>query len=130
MADPADHPLRVALVEDSPVLRERLVESLESLGGIDIVAQMDSQEEAVRGLQTLGWDALVLDLQLRQGTGLGVLSALQAAGGSRGRTVIVLTNYAFPQYRAKCEQLGADHFLDKSRDWHRLPEILRQLMAA
>ena len=38
--------------------------------------------------------------------------------------VIVLTNYAFPQYRAKSLALGADFFFDKSREYHRVREVL------
>ena len=63
------------------------------------------------------WDAMVLDLQLRHGTGLGVLRALISRRPPNTK-VIVLTNYAFPQYRAKSMALGADYFFDKSREFH------------
>jgi DNA-binding NarL/FixJ family response regulator len=117
------NPLRVVLVEDSPVLRARLMESLEALG-VNVVSHADTESEAVRQLETQDWDAVVLDLQLRQGNGIGVLRALRRSGAAAGRTIIVLTNYVFPQYRAKCEQLGANHFLDKSRDYDKLGELL------
>jgi len=43
--------------------------------------------------------------------------------------VIVLTNYAFPQYRAKSLALGADYFFDKAREYHRVREVLDHLVA-
>ena len=43
--------------------------------------------------------------------------------------MIVLTNYAFPQYRAKSLALGADYFFDKAREYHRVREVLDDLAA-
>jgi len=123
------NPLRVLLVEDSPLIRERLAESLVSPGRIDIVGQADSEQSAVGLLSAAPWDAMVLDLQLRHGTGLGVLRAL-ASRRPGGTKVIVLTNYAFPQYRAKSLALGADYFFDKAREYHRVREVLDAMVAA
>jgi two-component system, OmpR family, response regulator len=123
------NPLRVLLVEDSPLIRERLAESLVSPGRIEIVGQADSEQSAVGLLAAAPWDAMVLDLQLRHGTGLGVLRALASRRPS-GTKVIVLTNYAFPQYRAKSLALGADYFFDKAREYHRVREVLDGMAAA
>lgn len=120
--------LRVLLVEDSPLIRERLAESLVSPGRIEIVGQADSEQSAVGLLAAAPWDAMVLDLQLRHGTGLGVLRAL-ASRRPVGTKVIVLTNYAFPQYRAKSLALGADYFFDKAREYHRVREVLDGMAA-
>ena len=119
-------PLRVLLVEDSPLIRERLAETIVEVGRIQIVGQADSEQAAIGLIASMGWHAMVLDLQLRHGTGLGVLRALVSVRPP-GARVIVLTNYAFPQYRAKSLALGADHFLDKAREYHRVREILDAL---
>jgi DNA-binding NarL/FixJ family response regulator len=116
-------PLRVLLIEDSPLIRERLFESLVDPGRIEIVGEADTEEAAVQLLNAIQWDALVLDLQLKHGTGLGVLRAL-ISHRTPDAKVIVLTNYAFPQYRAKSLALGADFFFDKSREYHRVREVL------
>jgi two-component system OmpR family response regulator len=119
--------VRVFIVEDSPVIRERLTESLSSPGRIDVVGYAESEANAVAALQAGDWDAVILDLQLKEGNGLRVLKALRAA--REGKLIIVLTNYAFPQYRARSEQLGADYFFDKSREYHRVREVLEQRAA-
>src|SRR5690349_11940892 len=130
---PRDHgdvdtesPLRVLLVEDSPLIRERLAESIADPGRIEIVGQADSEQAAIGMLAAAPWDAMVLDLQLRHGTGLGVLRALISRRPPNTK-VIVLTNYAFPQYRAKSMALGADYFFDKAREYHRVREVLDDL---
>lgn len=119
--------MRVFIVEDSPVIRERLTESLSTPGRIEVVGYAESEQRAVQALHDEQWDALILDLQLKDGNGLRVLKALD--GARQGRIVIVLTNYAFPQYRARSEQLGADYFFDKSREYHRVREVLEQYAA-
>src|SRR5690348_13788508 len=111
---PNETALRVLLVEDSPLIRERLAESIADPGRIEIVGQADSEQAAIGMLSAAPWDAMVLDLQLRHGTGLGVLRALISRRPPNTK-VIVLTNYAFPQYRAKSMALGADYFFDKAR---------------
>jgi DNA-binding NarL/FixJ family response regulator len=117
------NPLRVLLIEDSPLIRERLAESLATPGRVEIVGQADSEQAAIGLLSAAPWDVMVLDLQLRHGTGLGVLRALTSRRPPKAK-VIVLTNYAFPQYRAKSLALGADFFFDKAREYHRVREVL------
>ncbi len=94
--------------------------------GSEIVGQADSEQAAIGMLAAAPWDAMVLDLQLRHGTGLGVLRALISRRPPNVK-VIVLTNYAFPQYRAKSMALGADYFFDKAREYHRVREVLDDL---
>jgi two-component system OmpR family response regulator len=117
------NPIRVLLVEDSQLIRERLAETLIEPGRIEIVGQAETEEAAVALLAATSWDVLVLDLQLKHGTGLGVLRALTGRR-AESATVIVLTNYAFPQYRAKSLALGANYFFDKAREYHRVRGVL------
>jgi DNA-binding NarL/FixJ family response regulator len=116
-------PLRVFLVEDNPLIRERLIESLTSTGRIDVVGYAEGEREAVDALADGRWDAVLLDLQLKQGNGLGVLRAI---GPSRphGAKILVLTTYAIPQYRDRSLALGADAFFDKSREYDRAVDML------
>ena len=116
-------PLRVFLVEDNPLIRERLIESLTSTGRIDVVGYAEGEREAVDALAGGRWDAVLLDLQLKQGNGLGVLRAI---GPSRphGAKILVLTTYAIPQYRDRSLALGADAFFDKSREYDRAVDML------
>jgi two-component system, OmpR family, response regulator len=121
--------LRVVLVEDSPIIRERLVESLTATGVIKVVGYADSERAAVAALASGEWDAVILDLQLKQGTGLGVLKALGSVRPA-GAKVIVLTNYAIPQYRDRSLALGADYFFDKSREYDRVRNVLEEMAGA
>lgn len=121
--------LRVVIVEDSPIIRARLAESLAEIANLAIVDTLESEAAAVAALRGRAWDAVVLDLQLKQGTGLGVLKALSQGVRPPDAKVIVFTNYAFPQYRERSLALGADYFFDKAREFHRVREVLSALAA-
>jgi CheY-like chemotaxis protein len=73
-------------------------------------------------------DVIILDLHLRQGTGFGVMRAL--ATTQFKPLIIVLTNYDLPEYKNAAFTLGATHFLDKVRDYGRLPEVLLEMCEA
>ncbi|MET0281392.1 MAG: response regulator [Steroidobacteraceae bacterium] len=112
--------LAVLLVEDSPRIAERLRELLTQDGGVCVLATIDDETAAIRALREMHVDVLILDLQLRTGTGFGVLESV----GAKRPTTIVMTNYALPQYRERARQLGVEHFLNKEKDFERLPEIV------
>ena len=120
--------LSVLLVEDSRVLAERLRETLLSVPGVQLAGTVDSEAEAVAALQRHPFDLVLLDLHLRQGTGFGVLRAIPS-DQVRKTVVIVLTNYDLAEYRRAAAALGARHFLDKLRDFERLPTLLQRIGA-
>jgi DNA-binding NarL/FixJ family response regulator len=117
--------LRVLLVEDSKVLTERLTEAIRQISDVDLVGTADSEAGALAAVKRDAVDVVILDLHLKQGTGFGVMRAL-ATSQSKPR-IIVLTNYDLPEYKNAAIALGATHFLDKARDYGRLPEVLHEL---
>jgi two-component system, OmpR family, response regulator len=120
--------LSVLLVEDSRVLAERLREALLAVPGVQLAGTVDSEAEAVAALQRQPVDVVLLDLHLRQGTGFGVLRAIPSDRVKK-TVVIVLTNYDLAEYRRAAAALGARHFLDKLRDFDRLPTLLQEIGA-
>lgn len=123
----ARHPLRVLLVEDSPLIRERLIESIASVTDVDFVGHAETAADAIEALQRTPCDVVVLDLQLKAGHGFNVLAALRTQSDRPRVTVIVLTNFASSEYRDRSMQLGADYFFDKARDYERVNEVLEEL---
>ena len=117
--------LKVLLVEDSKILVERLTEAIHQIPGVDLVGTADTEASAIAFARRESIDMLILDLHLRQGTGFGVMRAL-AATSLRPR-ILVLTNYDLPEYKNAVLALGATHFLDKGRDYNRLPELILEM---
>jgi two-component system OmpR family response regulator len=117
--------LGVLLVEDSPRIAERVRELLQQ-EGLRVLATVDDEPSAIRALRDLPIDLLILDLQLKIGTGFGVLEAI----GIERPPTIVMTNYALPQYRERARKLGVEHFLNKAMDLEKLPEIVAEIRAS
>lgn len=124
-ADP-DEEFNVLLVEDSPRIAARMRELLMQ-EGVNVVATVDDEATAVKLARDpqLRVRLIVLDLQLRQGTGFGVITALVR---QRPPTVVI-TNYDLPQYRQRMTAMGVKYFLNKAVDFSRLPEIIADLRA-
>lgn len=120
--------LRVLLVEDSPVICSLIEAVINDVAGVAVAGRVDSESEAIEAIARGDVDVVILDLQLRTGTGFGVLRALRRMAAQP--VVVVLTNFALNTYRESALALGARHFLDKSRDYDRLPEILTGIAAA
>jgi DNA-binding NarL/FixJ family response regulator len=120
------NPMKVFLVEDSLLLRERLIYTLSSIQGITIAGYADTAGVAVEQIREHKPDVVILDIRLRQGTGLEVLQATKSSG--QGPCMIVLTNFAYPQYRKKYMESGADYFFDKSNEFDQVVPILKELL--
>ena len=108
--------LKTYIVEDNPTIRENLIATLVELANIDPVGMADSENEAKAWLNDnpAQWDLAIVDLFLKQGSGLGVLAACR--GRSPWQKVVVLSNYATADIRQRCAQLGVDAVFDKSNE--------------
>jgi len=107
--------IRVFLVEDSPVIRENLVAAMEELAPIQIVGFADDEPTATSWIASnpSGADLIVIDMFLRRGSGLDVLRPAAKMTKACG---VVLSNYATPEMRRKCLELGAARVFDKSTE--------------
>ena len=110
------HSLKAYIVEDSPVIRDSLIATLEELVSVKVVGTAEDEAGAVQWMlqskQTV--DLMIIDIFLKSGSGLGVLRAASALPPSVKR--VVLSNYATVDMRRKCLALGADRVFDKSND--------------
>ena len=110
------HSIRTHIVEDSPVICANLIETLEELTSVVVVRTSNNEAEAVRWLtENSGtYELVIIDIFLKNGSGLGVLRAAQSLGN--GATLVVLTNYATPEMKRSCLSLGAARFFDKTTE--------------
>lgn len=108
--------LKTYIVEDNPTIRENLIGTLEELADVVIVGTADTEHESKAWLADNRdkWDLAIVDLFLKQGSGLGVLAACRDRPPRQ--KVVVLSNYATLDIRRRCAQLGVDAVFDKSNE--------------
>ena len=115
---------RVVLVEDSEAVRRRLQELLSSVPGVTVVGQAEGVSEAMDVIGRARPDAVVLDLRLKDGSGMMVLKMVKTL--RPGTRVVILTNHGTEEHRIKALALGADRFLDKTADFDQVPAAVQQ----
>lgn len=130
MTSVGDDPLRVFVVEDAIAFRERLADFLEEPGRIEMVGFADTEDEAVQYLRAEHPDVVIVDLHLKSGNGIGVIAAVRALQPEPPPTIVVLTNYAFPEFELACRTRGANYFFDKSTQFGAVKALLETLRDA
>jgi DNA-binding NarL/FixJ family response regulator len=117
--------LKTYLVEDNPTIRDNLIATLEELASVDAVGTTDNENDGKAWLLKNPhlWDLAILDLFLKQGSGLGVLAACRDRRPTQ--KVVVLSNYATADIRQRCAQLGVDAVFDKSNEIDALVDYCR-----
>ena len=114
--------LRTYIVEDNATIRENLIGTLEELASIESLGWAEGESDAKNWLaeHAKAWDLAIVDLFLKQGSGLGVIEACRAR--NEAQRVVVLSNYATADMRQRCIELGADAVFDKSNEIDALVE--------
>jgi two-component system, OmpR family, response regulator len=109
-------PLQAYIVEDNPTIRENLVGTLEELTDVQVIGTSATESEATAWLEQNPdrWDLLIIDLFLKQGSGLHL--AKQLGRRRPGQKVVVFSNYINASVRKRCAQLGVDAVFDKSTE--------------
>lgn len=119
-------PASVLLVEDSLLIRDTLIDLIDVDPRCKVLGFVNSEINAIEILKTNSFDILILDLQLRQGSGIGVLDWLMLQNNTRPALKIVLTNFDNALFRNRCYDAGADFFFDKSREFEFVSEVLNR----
>ena len=108
--------IKIYIVEDSSIIRDNLIDALRESAPIEVVGCAEDERGAIAWLRDAGnqCDLVIVDIFLKNGSGLGVLKAMGEIPDAPER--IVLSNHATPEIRVKCQQLGATKVFDKSNE--------------
>ena len=122
--------MNALVVEDSPQIAERLVELVSVPSRVEVVATAATEDEALAACDRYTIGLAIVDLQLAQGTGFGVIRRLRATAGANPACIVVLTNHAVPALKVAAFEAGADYFLDKSKDFATIPRLIGELLSS
>lgn len=112
----------VLIVDDSEQIRERLVALLAESDEIRIVGQVGNGREVLDAVMRLRPETVILDIRLPDQSGIEVLKEIKTHYPEV--MVIILTNFDNPQYRKQCQQLSADHFLNKTLEFEKIVDTI------
>lgn len=122
--------MKVFVVEDSAAVRERLVEMIREVEDVEVVGEAETYGQAVAGIARTAPDIAILDIKLADDRGSGIDVLTEVRKSVPAIRAIVMSNYVTPQHVKASADAGAEYFLDKSVDFERIPEILREMSRA
>ena len=111
-------------------MRNLVIETLGEIEGLTLAGFAEGEEEALSWLRSHECDVLILDLELKQGNGIGVLQKLATRQTRQGLVKIVYSNHVSANIRRLAGQLGAAFFFDKTLDTAQLRLLLEELCSA
>lgn len=117
--------MRILIADDSNIYRTYMIDLLSRVEGIEIVGQAEDSPSAVEAIERLKPDVAILDIRMPGGDGILALETIKR--NKVNPKTIMFTNYPYPQYRKKCMDAGADYFFDKSTEFEKLVETLKEL---
>ena len=120
-------PLRVFVVEDSAMIRQRL-ETMIALAGAATVGKASRADTAIRGILDTRPELVILDVQLEDGSGFDVLRAIRDQ--TPGIDFYLFSNFDAYPYRQLAQRLGAQGFFDKSREFESMRDMVAQRAAS
>jgi CheY-like chemotaxis protein len=137
-APPSDHTLRftanpkvLAVAEDNPINRRVLVGMLEEIGHVSVT--VDNGRDLLtllRSPEAATFDAVLVDLQMPEVSGLDVAKAVrddEAQRGGRRTPIFAVTAHAMKGDRERCLEAGMDGHLVKPIEPDRLFDLLESI---
>jgi len=118
--------MKVFIADELAVVRERLIDMLSELPGIEIIGPAQGAQEAINSIQKPNPDAVILNIHMLGGNGIELLKNINK--NESVPLVIILTNYSYPEYRKKCMDLGTDFFFDKSTEFEKVTGVIKELI--
>jgi len=117
--------MKIVIVDDSDLLRCRIIELIKDLQGVEVVGEAKNGIEAVKIIEEKKPDFILLDLNMPELNGFGVMKMLK--DNNNKTKICIFTHYSYPQYKEKSFEAGADYFFDKGQDFQEIKNLISQL---
>jgi DNA-binding NarL/FixJ family response regulator len=118
--------MKILIADDSSLFRDRIKSLLKSLNNKSVVYEAENGEEALQIIREKKPDLAILDIRMPELSGIEVLKKIREL--KMEIKVCILTNYAYPIYKRKCIEAGADYFLRKTDDFEEIETIVRDIL--
>jgi len=122
------HSLHILLIDDVTIILQKMRMFLSIVPQVSQVDTSSSAHEAFTFLQSSDPELVVLDVNMPGTNGIEILKHIRNSKGPQP-VVVMLTNETGNQFKETCLQSGADYYLDKSRDFLQIPNIIGELIA-
>jgi DNA-binding NarL/FixJ family response regulator len=118
--------MKIVIADDSSLLRNRIKSLLNGLEEKLVVYEAENGLEAFKFIKDNGPDLAILDIRMPEMNGIEVLKKIREL--KMKTKICILTNYAYPQYKKKCFEAGADYFLSKTEEFEDIKNVINDMV--
>jgi len=118
--------MKILIADDSSLLRDRIKILLNSIKNVCVVYEAENGVEALQIIREKKPDLAILDIRMPELSGIEVLKKIREL--KMDVKVCILTNYAYPIYKRRCIEAGADYFLRKTEDFEEIEIIVNEML--
>lgn len=119
-------PIKVVLVDDSRLVRERVADALRDFAHVNVAAEYEAANEAIDGVSEHSPDLVVLDIELKQSNGMQVLQ--HVVKNHPMARVFIFSNYSDAQQRSRFLSAGAHGFYSKTNEFDQMLDAIDTLI--
>jgi DNA-binding NarL/FixJ family response regulator len=120
--------IRVLIADDQPLVRDGLAAIIGADPELEVVGEATNGRQAVRLVQQLQPDVVLMDVRMPELDGIGATRAI-VRGASASVRILVLTTYDVDAYVYEALRAGASGFLLKDAPRHQLLSGIRAVAA-
>lgn len=117
----------ILIVDDADLIVERITEMIGDIPGVGSIATAKSYNAAVNYIRGHRPHIVLLDINLPGKSGIEVLKDCREDIASS--SIVMITNQGNPYYRKQCMQLGADYFIDKTKEFENISSIVATILS-
>jgi|UniRef100_UPI0040483F43 two-component system, NarL family, invasion response regulator UvrY len=120
--------LKIAIADDHSIIREGLVQIMNTQPGIEVVAQAHSGAEAIRLASNDALDCLVLDMDFSDRSGIDVIKAIRR--NNQKLPILVLSMHPASKYATRVLAAGASGYITKNEPSQELVLAIRRVASS
>jgi DNA-binding NarL/FixJ family response regulator len=118
--------MKIVIADDSSLLRDRIKSLLININNNSVIYEAENGREALQIIREREPDLVILDIRMPEMNGIEVLKKIKEL--KMKVKVCILTNYAYPIYKRRCLEAGADFFLRKTEDFEEIEIIVSDML--
>jgi len=118
---------QVYLVDDHPLVRESLTSLINQQGDLAVCGEAESGSRALREMAALKPDVAILDISLKESSGLELIKAAKTTVPDL--SIVVLSMHDEEMYAERCIRAGAGGYVMKRESSSRVVAAVREVLA-
>lgn len=120
--------MKVLIADGSQVVMERMLTLMRDIPNVEPLSPAYHAQATLESMRANDPELLIVDMRI---PGAKEMDLLQTIRREKPKAiVIILSNLVCTQYQKQAKALGADIFMDKSREFVRLSQLVRELASS